>query len=426
MLFFLVNLFFNGYLLTWAYIFGFLVVHYGDKLGTHYPIQDWVWYACGFVTTLACAGLGFTRRAQWVMRVWLNIRRATKSERDQIEPLLSSVLAMVNKTHNTQYKVEQIKLMIADSKDANAQAMGYSTLIVTRGLLKDATKEELQAVLAHEVAHMYHKDSLMLMVLVFSSLATRIFMWLYWVYSIIAGFIAKTWGKQNNLINFIGLFPLLVFLPIVVFNWLGGWLLKICLLLHSRRCEYRADRFAADLGYTEGLVSFLERIDQLQESKNSLLGMIFASHPAAMKRIDRLNNYVPGSTIAKHAVIARLMLSWFPVIAVLLLLIGGIMEWKIHSVLAPDKLVAAKIESGSRSIAKAVAKKVHHHAPAAAVVHAENTVAPWVYIYNTTTVNQKCCRVDYRLENQGAMQHMMVKQMPHQYKMSLADLEALQ
>ena len=48
------------------------------------------------------------------------------------------------------------------------------------------------------------------------------------------------------------------------------------------------------------------------------------------------------------------------------------------------------------------------------------------YIYNTTTVDQKCCRVDYRLENQGAMQHMMVNQMPRQYKMSLADLEALQ
>jgi Zn-dependent protease with chaperone function len=40
--------------------------------------------------------------------------------------------------------------------------------------------------------------------------------------------------------------------------------------------------------YLPSPMAYLEKVEALAESDNSLLGIIFASHPVPMKRIDRL------------------------------------------------------------------------------------------------------------------------------------------
>jgi Zn-dependent protease with chaperone function len=233
-------------------------------------------------------GLAYLPIASCFLRLFLNVRKAVKRERDQILPLLSSVLLSANKKNNTSYRIEQIKIMVSDKKEANAEALGYDTIILSRGLLTSSTEEELEAVLAHELGHLDARDSLTLMAMVFSSFGTRIVVWLYGIYIIITNIMNMIFSKEGLITAIMGIFPLLVFLPIIILNWIYSWIFKISLQLWSRSCEYKADKFAANLGYKEGLISYLEKVEALAESDNSLLGIIFASHPVPMKRIDRL------------------------------------------------------------------------------------------------------------------------------------------
>ena len=57
----------------------------------------------------------------------------------------------------------------------------------------------------------------------------------------------------------------------------------------SRQCEYRADRYSCELGYASQLSYFLQRFVEGQETGHrSLQEVIYASHPATHKRIQRI------------------------------------------------------------------------------------------------------------------------------------------
>lgn len=287
MLLVILNILINGFLLTWTYILGFALFHLVDRSAQHH-IANWTWYAWGYGTVFILTGLAYLPIASWFIRLFLNVRKAVKRERDQVLPLLSNVLLSANKKNNTRYRIEQIKLMISDKKEANAEALGYDTIILSRGLLSSSTEEELEAVLAHEFGHLDARDSLTLMAIVFSSFGTRIVVWLYGIYIMITNIMSMIFSKDGLITAIAGIFPLLVFLPIIILNRIYSWIFKISLQFWSRSCEYKADQFAANLGYKEGLVSYLEKVEAFGASDNSLLGIIFASHPAPMKRIDRL------------------------------------------------------------------------------------------------------------------------------------------
>jgi heat shock protein HtpX len=62
--------------------------------------------------------------------------------------------------------------------------------------------------------------------------------------------------------------------------------------INSRDNEYRADKFAYELGYGEGLISALYKLDKLtlMEGKRDTVEKIKASHPKIPFRIERLEN----------------------------------------------------------------------------------------------------------------------------------------
>lgn len=281
------NILINGFLLTWVYVMTFALMHMGEKVGAHH-IHDWVWYVSGYGSILFLSGLAYLPMAQWLLRLFLNVRRATKRECAQIEPLLATVLNKLNETSNNTYNTSQYSLMVSNTKAANAQAFGHNTIIITRGLLTGASEEELQAVLAHELGHLEARDSIVLLAIVFGSFGMKLVLWLYALYQMITNFIGMLGEKGNAVITIARVLPALVFLPIIILNWLGNRVFMLGLGFWSRGCEYRADKFAADLGYRDGLISYLEKVEALTESDSSLLGMIFASHPDPMQRIDRL------------------------------------------------------------------------------------------------------------------------------------------
>lgn len=286
MIFILINWLFNGLLLSWIYMFGAVLLPYKHS----YNPSLWVFYVLGYVTVGLLTFIGTSRFGHFLLRMFIGARYAVNREKKQIEPILTEVLDQVNANLGTNYQLNKLHLMIHDSKEPNAQAFGKDTIVLTDGLLKLVTDEELRGVLAHEMGHLHYKDSVTLIAVLFGSFATRVVMWLYGIYCLIVSCIIGFKHEATGFYGALVLIPALIFLPVIIAYWVGSWLLKLTLLFMGRKYEYRADKFAKDLGYQSGLISFLEKIQSITEHDNSMLGRIFNTHPAPMKRIGRLES----------------------------------------------------------------------------------------------------------------------------------------
>lgn len=284
LIFVIINGLFNGWLLTTI----LQMAHYNFASG---KLPYWEYALIGYGTAILLTLLGLSKVGHVFLKLFLGGRDAIGRERNIIDPLLKTVLDEANLKKGTNFTIENINLLIKDIKDPNALAFGYNTIMLTDGLLKTANEEELKAVIAHEVGHLYYKDSVTLISIVFGNFATRVCMWLYAIYAAISTFVMGIFGRMGLVGCIVALFaiiPLLVFLPVVIINWVGQKILEITLLWHGRKAEYRADKFADELGFGPGLIGFLEKIHMITESDNSFFSRITSTHPAPMKRIGRL------------------------------------------------------------------------------------------------------------------------------------------
>lgn len=290
MLFIILNFLFNGYLLTWILIYSHGAISLVTEKFTHVSLSNhfWIYYIAGFGSVFLLSLLGLTTLGHYLIRPMVNARKAAQRELNRVNPLIDEVLLQATLWSNT-FKIKKIKVLVSDLKEPNIQAFGWNSIIITRGLLNNADDEELKAVLAYAIGHLYYKDSVTWLVLVFSSACTVFFMWLYSIWSKISSAILEQ-KIQNPIILFILLCPLGLFLPIVIINFIGVKILNLGLLFLAKHYEYRADRFASNIGYKDGLIRFLEKLDAVSCPDNSLLGRVLASHPAPMKRIDILES----------------------------------------------------------------------------------------------------------------------------------------
>jgi heat shock protein HtpX len=300
MIFIIINFLFNGFLLGIIYILGYAFMPHATNAvhqNVHHVTNNErfltiVLFFAGFVTSGILTVFDLTTIGQSFLRLFLGGRKPIGRELQQIEPLLNDVILNCNQSMGTTYSLDNLNILIKDSKEPNAQAFGRNTILITEGLLKSITVDELKAVLAHELGHLYNKDSVILVAIIFGSFATRVCMWIYGVYAAIVAAFGKNASKSEHgaIASLLLLVPMLIFLPIILINWIGSTLLNLSLLFMGRKYEYRADKFAANLGYQAGLISFLEKSQAITEPDNSVVGRVFATHPVPIKRIGRLED----------------------------------------------------------------------------------------------------------------------------------------
>jgi len=187
------------------------------------------------------------------------------------------------------------RVFIMDNPQPNAFATGrdpeHAAVAVTTGILKALNREELAGVLAHELSHIKHRDTLIMTVT--ATLAGAIGM--------LASFALFFGGNRNNPLGFIGVILLMVLAP------LAAMLVQMAI---SRTREYAADaEGAAICGRPLWLASALEKLDsaarripnQRAEANpgtahlfivNPLHGgrmdHLFSTHPSMEDRIERL------------------------------------------------------------------------------------------------------------------------------------------
>lgn len=187
--------------------------------------------------------------------------------------------------------VKEIKVMDASKRSSKANAyfsgLGKTkTIVLYDTLLELMTDDEIVAVFAHEMGHNKHKDTLRLYgINVFNIVIYVLIAWVLVsrpeIYAYF-GFSGLNYGYAFILLTSVCLAFLSPFLRL-----LSGVLV--------RKCEYAADRFAAENGYGEALISGLKLLSKdsfICLSPHPLVVKLTYDHPTMSQRIEAIEDYV--------------------------------------------------------------------------------------------------------------------------------------
>jgi heat shock protein HtpX len=187
------------------------------------------------------------------------------------------------------------KVYVVENDQPNAFATGrnpeHAAVCVTTGLLQRVSHEELAGVLAHELGHVKHRDTLTMTIT--ATIAGAV--------SMLANFAFFLGGdRRNNPLGLVGMLLVMLLAPI------AAVLVQMAI---SRSREFEADKAGAEIsGRPLWLASALEhidsaarRIDNVEAEQNPAtahvfivnplhggLSGLFASHPSTEERIARL------------------------------------------------------------------------------------------------------------------------------------------
>ena len=185
------------------------------------------------------------------------------------------------------------QVAIYHSADVNAFATGpsknNSLVAVSTGLLNAMTRDEAEAVLAHEVSHIKNGD-MVTMTLLQGVLNTFVIF--------ISRIIAKAVASNRDGETSQGMY----FMVSMVLEIVFGILASMIAMWFSRYREYRADAGAADLAGKQKMIAALQRLQAVHEpqemegqlaafainGKRGGIAALFMSHPPLEKRIDAL------------------------------------------------------------------------------------------------------------------------------------------
>lgn len=211
-------------------------------------------------------------------------------------PQARKLHAMVGRL-SQQADLPKPKVAIADTRVPNAFATGRSqkssAVCVTTGLMDTLDDDELEGVIAHELAHVKNRDVMVMTIASFlSSIAFLIVRW--------GWFFGGDDNRQNA--------PVIVAILASLAVWIISYLLIRAL---SRYREYAADRGAAVItGRPSALASALLKISGRMDNvpkrdmrdtsemnaffiipiKSDFIGRLFSTHPSTENRVERLRD----------------------------------------------------------------------------------------------------------------------------------------
>jgi heat shock protein HtpX len=242
----------------------------------------------------AFISLAFSKQ---MARMMLDCQQITQPRSHAEQVIYGSVQEIAQRLHITMPEV-----WVYESPDPNAFATGPSKnkamVAVSTGLLQNLKEQEVKAVLAHEMGHVFNGDMFTTTVL-----AGLMNTFVHYISNFVSQMIAqpsqdREEGSAGNpilaMIVYIFLQIVLSFLAMIVISW------------HSRRREYGADAFSARVYGKDSMISALRAIDrwvtrsQVEYSTQDALATmkisgnssgfmhLFATHPPIEERIAAL------------------------------------------------------------------------------------------------------------------------------------------
>lgn len=195
------------------------------------------------------------------------------------------------------------EVAIYQAPDLNAFATGMNRdnalVAVSTGLLRSMRRDEVEAVLGHEVSHIANGDMVTLS-LIQGVLNTFVIFLARIVASIIDQFLRSDEEEQGGGLGFFAYMAVVVVLELIF-----GILASIVVMWFSRQREFRADRGGASLAGKGKMIGALERLKQAVEQPQlptelaafgisgrigGGLARLFMSHPPLDERIAALRD----------------------------------------------------------------------------------------------------------------------------------------
>ena len=242
----------------------------------------------------AFISLAFSKQ---MARAMLSCQQITQPRSHAEHVIYGSVQEIAQRLHITMPEV-----WVYESPDPNAFATGpsknNSMVAVSTGLLQNLKEDEVKAVLAHEMGHVYNGD--MFTTTVLSGLMNT---FVYYISNFLAQIVGQPHGdrEEGNAGNPILAFVVYIFLQVVL-----SFLAMLVVSWHSRRREFGADAFAAKVYGKGAMISALESINRWVNraqpeygtqdplatfkisGKTSGIMHLFATHPPMEERIAAL------------------------------------------------------------------------------------------------------------------------------------------
>jgi heat shock protein HtpX len=189
------------------------------------------------------------------------------------------------------------------SEAPNAFATGptkkRSLVALSSGLMSKLSKNEVEAVIGHEIAHIANGDMVTMTLL--QGIINAFVMFLARILAFVVSRSGKSEKGSSGSFS-MGSYYLFVFLFEIVFMILGSMIVAF----YSRRREFKADKGGATLSSTQNMINALNALERssvsvknqkpaealeafmIHSQKRSLLSKLFASHPPISERIEKL------------------------------------------------------------------------------------------------------------------------------------------
>jgi heat shock protein HtpX len=200
-------------------------------------------------------------------------------------------------------RIPTLRLIETEGMNAFASGLheGRFSITLTRGLLQQLDRAELEAVLGHELTHIINRDvRTMVVAAIFAGVITLFCQIVY--RSIVWGGVWGGGGRDRR-----GNFGLFLLIAMVV-GAVGYFLAIVIRMAISRTREYVADAGSVELTHNpDAMISALQKVAGhthldappsmramfLEDDDEGVLGL-FATHPPIAKRIAALSQYAGG------------------------------------------------------------------------------------------------------------------------------------
>jgi heat shock protein HtpX len=237
-----------------------------------------------------------------LMSKWMALRsvggEVIEQPRNETERWLMQTIAQ----QAQQAGIAMPQVAIYHAPDINAFATGArrdaSLVAVSTGLLQNMSRDEAEAVLAHEISHIANGD-MVTMTLIQGVVNTFVIFISRILAQVASGFLSgnRDEGEGNN-----GN-PMVYFAVSMVLELVFGIVASIITMWFSRHREYHADAGSARLVGREKMIAALQRLKTSYEpqeastmmafcinGKSKSLSELFMSHPPLDKRIEALRS----------------------------------------------------------------------------------------------------------------------------------------
>ncbi|ELY6212022.1 protease HtpX [Cronobacter dublinensis] len=236
-----------------------------------------------------------------LMSKWMALKsvggEVIEAPRNETERWLMDTVAQ----QSCQAGIAMPQVAIYHAPDINAFATGArrdaSLVAVSTGLLQNMSRDEAEAVIAHEISHIANGD-MVTMTLIQGVVNTFVIFISRIIAQVAAGFLGnRDEGEESN-----GN-PLIYFAVATVLELVFGILASIITMWFSRYREFHADAGSAKLVGREKMIAALQRLKTSYEpqeassmmafcinGKSKSLSELFLTHPPLDKRIEALRS----------------------------------------------------------------------------------------------------------------------------------------